>query len=726
LLVVACVCALAGSAASQAPGATATVDFAAPRTVRSASGLLFGTFTTTPASRLVPLRPRVWRFADYYTSATGYVSWIQAAQAFHAVLPDVENNFLLAQSWGFPVGNWNGIHQPPWGNWTAYETHLRDLVRTIASAGLDGTWEIWNEPDIPDFWNGTRDQFHELYRRAYWVVRSELGPGANIGGPSFGVYSHAAIEAFLEYCLANGCEVNTLIFHANDDTPAGMAAFPADVRDARTSFLQNPRYAALRMTRILTNEIGGPPYTHQPAGTLARYAAFEDSGADGAARSCWFDSAGAAECFNGTMDGLVTAGAWQPRGVWWAHKLYADGVESRVAATVSGANLTALASRGTGAEPAQVLVGHVDFQRTINRQPGRLIARLVMRNIRALAGFNRAGRVAVQIESIPDTGEAALAAPVALPPAQVDLVAGTATIDLPPMQVGQALRLTLQPLDGGVPDAPQAFVASVANSAVSLRWEVPPSGPLPSAYLLEAGSRPDTADLLVQPLGNVTRFDAVAPRGTYYVRLRAINASGPSDPTASQRLDVGCMAAPGPPLGLRGAVTGSLVNLMWERGAGVADRHLVEAGSGSGQSNLAVVPVPSPTTALQAAAPAGTYFIRVRAANDCGTSAPSSEIFLTVGATGALPGAPGTPAATVNGSTVSLTWSAPATGDPATAYRLEAGTSPGLGNAAIVTLGSTPSFATSGVPPGTYYVRVRAINQAGVGPASDDVTVLVP
>jgi predicted phage tail protein len=362
----------------------------------------------------------------------------------------------------------------------------------------------------------------------------------------------------------------------------------------------------------------------------------------------------------------------------------------------------------------------------MNRQPGSLIARIVMRNVRSLPGFDHAGRVAVQVESIPDTGEAALAAPVAIGSVQVDLAGGTATVDLPPIQVGQVLRLTLQPLEGGIPDPPQAFVASVANTAVALRWEAPASGPLPSGYLLEAGSRPDSMDLLAQPLGNVTRFDAIAPRGIYYVRLRATNASGRSDPTASQRIDVGCSAAPGPPLGLRGAVTGNQVTLAWDRGAGIAERHQVEAGSGASLSNLAVVPVPSPATSLQALAPAGTYFIRVRAANDCGTGLPSTEIFLTVGVTTALPGPPGTPAATVSGSTVSLTWNAPAAGDTPTVYRLEAGTSPGLANAAMVTLGSTPAFAASGVPPGTYYVRVRAINQAGVGPPSGEATIAVP
>ena len=69
-----------------------------------------------------------------------------------------------------------------------------------------------------------------------------------------------------------------------------------------------------------------------------------------------------------------------------------------------------------------------------------------------------------------------------------------------------------------------------------------------------------------------------------------------------------------------------------------------------------------------------------------------------VGSGSELPGPPGTPSAMVTGSTVSLSWTAPALGGAPTAYRLEAGTSPGLANAALVTLGTTPAFSVSGVP----------------------------
>ncbi len=376
---------LAARPTSQGAAATAAVDFAAGRSVNSASGVLYERITPPDreAAWIVPHRPRLWRYPS------GPYSWQDVAQSVLALVPDVRLNLMLSAHWGYPLNNWNG-HGAPWENWAAYETYITEVARWLRYVGVTGTLEVWNEPDIPMFWNGTRDQFHEMYARAYQKLRTELGPGAEIGGPTFGSYDHDAMAAFLEFCLARGCEVNALIFHAADDSPAGLAAYPANVRDARVSFLENPRYAPLRIQRIINNEIVGPLYTHQPAGTLAYYAAFEAGGAALAAHSCWPENF-VGEC-DRTLDGLLTPGTPQPRSVWWAHSLYAAGVPSRVAATASTANLVVLGSAGSAPAPPQVLIGHVNFPRTVDRQPATLVAQLTMNHVWALQDHQRCAR----------------------------------------------------------------------------------------------------------------------------------------------------------------------------------------------------------------------------------------------------------------------------------------------------------------------------------------------
>src|SRR5262249_43977036 len=128
----------------------------------------------------------------------------------------------------------------------------------------------------------------------------------------------------------------------------------------------------------------------------------------------------------------------------------------------------------------------------------------------------------------------------------------------------------------------------------------------------------------------------------------------------------------------------------------------------------------------------GTFFVRVRAENSAGVGAASNEVAITVGGgaptPAGLPGRPGGLIATVNGTTVVFAWSAPAPGDGGAppSYQIEAGSTSGAANPAI-TRRATPatSFSVGGVPPGTYYVRVRALNVYGAGAASNEVVVVV-
>jgi len=83
-------------------------------------------------------------------------------------------------------------------------------------------------------------------------------------------------------------------------------------------------------------------------------------------------------------------------------------------------------------------------------------------------------------------------------------------------------------------------------------------------------------------------------------------------------------------------------------------------------------------------------------------------------------------AATVTGSNVRLSWTLPPSSPDATGYVLEAGTGPGLRNLVTLALGAGPSLDVASVPAGRYYVRVRATNFTGTGPASNEVVVDVP
>jgi hypothetical protein len=91
-----------------------------------------------------------------------------------------------------------------------------------------------------------------------------------------------------------------------------------------------------------------------------------------------------------------------------------------------------------------------------------------------------------------------------------------------------------------------------------------------------------------------------------------------------------------------------------------------------------------------------------------------------------VPGVPTNLAATVSGNTVTLNWMAPASGGAPATYVVEAGSVPGAANLANALTNSTAtSVSFAGVPPGAYFVRVRARNALGNGGSSNEILVTV-
>ena len=201
-------------------------------------------------------------------------------------------------------------------------------------------------------------------------------------------------------------------------------------------------------------------------------------------------------------------------------------------------------------------------------------------------------------------------------------------------------------------------------------------------------------------------------------------ACGAARPALAERQPQAALSAPGAPTNLTFLVTGSTVTLNWA--IGPSERpptsYVIEAGSAPGGSDLVTFDTGSAITSLVATAvPPGVYFVRVRAKNVAGLSAPSNEVVITVG--GACVGplvAPTSLKASVSGSTVTLTWNA---SSGATSYILEVGSSAGATDVLTSDVGSQASL-TASAPLGHYYLRVRARNACGTSQPSNEVVVV--
>jgi hypothetical protein len=157
---------------------------------------------------------------------------------------------------------------------------------------------------------------------------------------------------------------------------------------------------------------------------------------------------------------------------------------------------------------------------------------------------------------------------------------------------------------------------------------------------------------------------------------------------------------------------------------GAAQRFLIDAGTASGVYNLGTLTVNAPATSTAVGGvPPGTYFLRIRAQNVLGTSAPSAERSVTVGSC-TVPGPPASLTGVANDQLVGLQWTPPSSGI-VQGYRLAAGTAPGLSNIAVLDFAATQTSLGGTVPYGTYFLRVHATNVCGISAPSPELTLAV-
>ncbi len=268
--------------------------------------------------------------------------------------------------------------------------------------------------------------------------------------------------------------------------------------------------------------------------------------------------------------------------------------------------------------------------------------------------------------------------------------------------------------------APSNLRTRSAAGAVEFTWDAPASPP-PGGYVLDAGlAAGQTAAAL--PVGGSTTFATpVAVPGPVFVRMRTQGGA-----EVSNEVVVGCVAPPRAPTALTTTLGGTTLTLSWTAPNDDVIGYTLLGGSAAGLSDVATVAL-GPQTSIGGTVPGGTFFARVTAFNACGTSGPSGEVFFTIGAPDALPGAPNNIVATLSGMyLLNLSWTAPP--GPVTGYVLEGGSASGQANFGTLPTGPITSITLPfGIPSGTHYLRVRAVTSAGSGaPSADVVVVVVP
>lgn len=329
-----------------------------------------------------------------------------------------------------------------------YHERVRETVtKTAALPYADKvTYCIYNEMDN-GAWFGdfgmpeNRQKTYEAWKSTYALVRSMV-PNAKIGGPNYCGYNADYIKEFLEYCKAENCLPDVMIWH--------------ELADNSLYFLQDhcDDYAALckelgiEQKPICITEYGLMSTNGIPGESVKWIERIETAKADGCI-AYW-------RLANNLSD--VTADDVMPNSNWWAYRFYAQMAGETVAFTakdlfqsnvekflkreskeLKSKGFTALTTIDEEASCIHMIAGGSNRNSTIR-----------LRNLDKTESFRDAKRLYVTAEYVDYKGlGGVVTAPKTKFTQYVDVKNGNAEIKLNDILYSQCFNITIRPETGG-------------------------------------------------------------------------------------------------------------------------------------------------------------------------------------------------------------------------------------------------------------------------------------
>ncbi len=294
---------------------------------------------------------------------------------------------------------------------------------------------------------------------------------------------------------------------------------------------------------------------------------------------------------------------------------------------------------------------------------------------------------------------------------------------------------TVTPMGLRVPSSPRNLWVNAGYNSASVYWSTPSSNggsPITGYYVEHSVDAGDTwvRSSLLSSWSRSHALTGLAGGVSHRFRVIAVNNVGESVPSAAVDKTPLAPTAPTAPRGFYGFVSSNIAYLSWStpssNGGSPITGYVVQMSSDNGNSwsNVANTVASIRYARVSGLVGGTTYMFRVSAVNAIDTGAPSITVTLTPVLVG-LPRPPSSVTATVNTTTVNVSWSAVVATSPVTDYIVEysvnAGSSWSTWNDGVST--STSASLTDMTPNIPVSVRVKAVNLIGTSPASVTVTV---
>ncbi|MCW2804801.1 MAG: hypothetical protein JWN06_3018 [Propionibacteriaceae bacterium] len=280
--------------------------------------------------------------------------------------------------------------------------------------------------------------------------------------------------------------------------------------------------------------------------------------------------------------------------------------------------------------------------------------------------------------------------------------------------------------DTVAPSVPAGVTATVAGSDVTVSWTASTDANGVASYQVHRGITADFAvskDSQVASVPGLNFKDAALTPGSYYYKVIAVDGGGnASAASASVKADVKDTAAPSVPADVAASIVAGAPKVTWSASTDNAPGVTYQVHRGA-TADFAVSPTSTPVgTATEPSFtdtthPAkGTYFYKVVAVDAAGNaSAASAGASVIVNDTTA-PAAPADVTTSVDGSSVTVNWSASTDDTAVTGYALHRGSSADftVSDSNRVKEGVTGLTVTDAdLAVGTYYYKVVALDAAG-------------
>jgi xylan 1,4-beta-xylosidase len=148
-------------------------------------------------------------------------------------------------------------------------TLIRKLVshwveRYGAAEVREWFFEVWNEPNLKEFWSGTREEYFDLYRCTVEAIKS-VDAGLRVGGPA--TAKNEWIEEFLDFCERNHLPADFVSTHHYPTD-----AFGSEGDDTETQLAKSRRSVLREQVQDARRRAGGRPlyYTEWNASSNPR------------------------------------------------------------------------------------------------------------------------------------------------------------------------------------------------------------------------------------------------------------------------------------------------------------------------------------------------------------------------------------------------------------------------------------------------------------------------